>query len=401
MFSSRTAWNRTPTRLAARYAEFVAEGRGILDLTESNPTRCGFDYPAIGIRKAVSGTASTIYAPYPCGLPAAREAIARRWTDETGVPFDAGQIILAPGTSEAYAWLFKLLCSPGDEILAPAPSYPLLDFLARLENVRIRRYPLRLESRWHIERSDLERALTRRTRAIVVVHPNNPTGSFLCSDEIEMIETVCRDHGLAIISDEVFSAYRFKDGADVPPTLGGIESALVFCLDGLSKAAGLPQLKVSWIGVRGPADLQAEALARLEIIGDTYLPVSTPVQEGLGSLLEIGAGIRRQILARVRGNRAILHSARGSGAAWDVLPADGGWYAVIRVPRVLPEEDWALRLLDRDGVYVHPGHLFDFPQEAYLVVSLLPPADVFTQAVRRAADRIAETANARSPPQAP
>lgn len=396
MFSSRTAWNRKPTRLAARYGELRTAGREILDLTESNPTRCGFRYPAEGIRRAISRPGTLVYEPHPCGLRTARETIARRWTREAGVIFDPEEIVMAPGTSEAYAWLFKLLCAPQDDVLVPSPGYPLLDFLARLEDVRLRRYPLRLDCRWRIERDDLERAITPRTRAIVVVHPNNPTGSFLSRAEIAMLEDFCADRGLAIISDEVFAAYPFEDDARRLPTLAGVGSALTFCLAGLSKASGLPQLKASWIGVRGPGVHRAEALERLEIIGDTYLPVGTPVQEGLDALLDLGDSVRGQILERVRGNRAILNATRGSGAAWDVVPAEGGWYGVVRVPGILPEEEWALRLLEEDAVYLHPGYLFDFPGEAYLAVSLLPAPDLFREAADRLARRVAQFASEES-----
>jgi hypothetical protein len=382
MPSSRTSWDREPTALALRLAEIRAAGEAVIDLTESNPTRCGFAYPEEAILSAISGVDALRYEPAPLGLASAREAISRRCGG-----IDASRIVLSASTSEAYAWLFKLLADEGDEILVAAPSYPLFDFLAKLESVRLRRYPLVYDGRWRLEQGALERAAGPRTRAVVVVHPNNPTGSFLDGEEIDALRTFARRRDLAIISDEVFADYRFDDGPR-PLTLAGDVDALTFSLGGLSKAAGLPQMKLSWIVVSGAERLREDALVRLEVIGDTFLSVGTPVQAGIEDLLRAGDTVRAEILSRTRANRAALLSSRAADAPWECLHADGGWYAVLRVPRILSDEEWALLLLDRDRVHVHPGELFDFDREGHLVVSLLPPPGAFAEGIGRIARRI-------------
>jgi aspartate/methionine/tyrosine aminotransferase len=382
MYSGRTSWERETTGLARRLAELRAGGEAVIDLAESNPTRCGFAYPSDAIRAAIGGPGSLRYEPDPRGSLAAREAVARGYA---GIGPD--RIVLSASTSEAYAWLFKLLADEGDEILVAAPSYPLFDFIARLESVRLVRFPLLYDGRWHLAADEIERAAGPRARAIVVVHPNNPTGSFLNPEEIAALRGLAARRTLAIVSDEVFADYAFE-GAPEPRTLAGETEALTFSLGGLSKAAGLPQMKLSWIVASGPEALREEALARLEIIGDTYLSVGTPVQAALEELLASGESVRAQILDRVRGNRETLLAARAPDSPWECLRAEGGWYAVLRVPRVRSDEEWALLLLERDRVHVHPGSLFDFGSEGYLVVSLLPPPEVFREGIGRIAERI-------------
>jgi aspartate/methionine/tyrosine aminotransferase len=382
MYSGRTSWERETTRLARRLAEMRGAGEAVIDLAESNPTRCGFAYPSDAIRAAIGGPGSLRYEPDPRGSLAAREAVARRCD---GIGPD--RIVLSASTSEAYAWLFKLLAEEGDEILVAAPSYPLFDFIARLESVRLVRFPLLYDGRWHLAADEIERVAGPRTRAIVVVHPNNPTGSFLNPEEIAALRGLAARRNLAIVSDEVFAGYAFERAPE-PRTLAGETEALTFSLGGLSKAAGLPQMKLSWIVASGPEALREEALARLEIIGDTYLSVGTPVQAALEELLASGESVRARILDRVRGNRETLLAARGPDAPWECLHAEGGWYAVLRVPRVRSDEEWALLLLERDRVHVHPGSLFDFGSEGYLVVSLLPPPEVFREGIGRIVERI-------------
>ncbi|RPJ40840.1 MAG: pyridoxal phosphate-dependent aminotransferase, partial [Candidatus Latescibacterota bacterium] len=346
----------------------------------------GFAYPNEQILAAISEPRALRYEPDPRGLLSAREVLGRRLGG-----IDPSRIVLSASTSEAYSWLFKLLADEGDEVLVAAPSYPLFDFLAKLESVRLRRYPLHYDGSWRVDMDALARAAGARTRAIVVVHPNNPTGSFLDDEEIEALRALAAERFLAIVSDEVFADYRFDD-ASRPLTLAGESGALTFSLGGLSKAAGLPQMKLAWIVASGPAALRDEALARLEIIGDTFLSVGTPVQAGLEGLLSAGDAVRVEILARLRANRAALFEAAGRGAAWECLHADGGWYAVLRVPRVRSDEEWALDLLGKDGVLVHPGALFDFAGEGYLVVSLLPEPVSFREGIARLRGRIAEGA---------
>jgi hypothetical protein len=358
-----------------------AAGETVLDLTESNPTRAGFAYPREAILEALANPKGLVYDPDPRGLLSARRAIA---ASQGGI--DPSRIVLAASTSEAYSWLFKLLCGEGDEILIPAPGYPLFDFLAKLESVRLARYPLFYDGAWRLDIDAIARLAGPRTRAVVAVHPNNPTGSFLTHQEIDALRTLARERNLAIVSDEVFAAYSFTEEA-FSPTLAGETSVLTFSLGGLSKEAGLPQMKLSWIVASGPEALRDEALERLEIIGDTFLSVGTPVQAGIEPLLRAGESVRRMILDRVRANRDALLGARRAEDAWECLHTDGGWYAVLRAPRVMSDEDWALDLLESEHVHVHPGDLFDFPTDGCLVVSLLPPADRFREGIARISAR--------------
>lgn len=387
-FSSRTRWDRGLNPLAARLAERRLEGAEILDLTESNPTRADLAYPEQDILGAISRPTALRYSPDPRGILSAREAVAA-WVARRGRAVEPERIVLCASTSEAYAWIFKLLCEDGDEILTPAPSYPLFDFLARAEDVRLASYPLEYDGRWALHIDDLASRCGERTRGVIVVQPNNPTGSYLSPHEIARLGDHCAEAGLAIISDEVFSDYAFENIPGAMPSAIDLDGPLTFTLGGLSKAAGLPQMKLSWIIVGGPAAAREEALARLEILGDTFLSVNTPVQVGLERILEVGEQVGLQIKERVAGNRALLRLARPADAAWDILAADGGWYAVLSVPRVMTDEEWAVALLDRDGVYVHPGRYFDFVRDGFLVVSLLPRREVFIEGVRRIAARIA------------
>lgn len=380
-FSSRLTWNVPENRLSRALARRRAARLPILDLTQSNPTRAGFAYSE-RICAALADQRALVYDPHPAGSPAAREAIAA-WYARRGLAVDPADMMLASGTSDAYAWLFKLLCDPGDEILAPRPSYPLFEFLAGLESVRIVHYALVYDGRWWVDWDSLERTAGPRARAVVVVQPNNPTGSFLNREEIARLAAFCAAHGLAIISDEVFADYPLRE--EPPPLLCTQPAAPCFVLGGLSKAAGLPQMKLSWIVAGGPEGFRRAAVERLELIADTYLPVSTPVQCALPVLLEEGERVRDQILGRVRENYSWLTLRFGPGSPVSVLTTEAGWYAVLRVPRVRSEEDWCLELLER-GVLVQPGYFYDFSEEAYLVVSLLTPAPELAEGIERLAE---------------
>ncbi|MGD0200857.1 MAG: pyridoxal phosphate-dependent aminotransferase [Bryobacteraceae bacterium] len=381
MFSSRLDWDLRPNRISALIEAKRTAGAELLDLTESNPTRAGIAYPAEEILAALADPRSLVYEPSPAGLREPRAAVAA-YCAARGQEAPAERILLTSSTSEAYALLFKLLCDPGDEVLAPRPSYPLFEFLARLESVRVAQYSLRYHGRWEIDLDALERALTGRTRAVVVVNPNNPTGSFLKRRELARLAELCAARGVAIISDEVFSDYAFGADAERVVSLAGVEAALTFCLGGLSKAAGLPQMKLGWIIAGGPAELRARALERLELIADTYLSVATPIQHAAARLLAAGESVQAQIAARTRGNLDWLRGAV-SGSAIDVLDVEGGWYAILRVPRTRSEEEWALELLAGDGVLVQPGFFYDFEAEAFLVVSLLTRPETFREGIRR------------------
>jgi aspartate/methionine/tyrosine aminotransferase len=362
VFSSRLDWSFQTNRLSA----LRSTKRNVLDLTESNPTRAGLVYPEQEILSALSDPRALRYDPEPRGLLSAREAVARYYGD---VP--PSRILLTASTSEAYAYLFKLLCDPGDEILSPRPSYPLFEFLAGLESVRVVQYPLRYDGAWHIDFDALEKAITPRTKAIVVVNPNNPTGSFLKREEWFGLQGL----GIPILSDEVFSDYAFTPDPSRVESLTDATDVLTFSMSGLSKIAALPQMKLGWIVASGPN--HDAALDRLELIADTYLSVVTPVQIALPRLLDASVALRDQILNRTRANLALL---RGVTVP---LHVEGGWYATLQVPRTRTEEDWALDLLARRDVLVQPGFYFDFEQEAYLVLSLLTPPATFAEGLNR------------------
>jgi len=380
MFSSRLQWDAHPNRFSTLLESKKRTGAAVLDLTESNPTRAGLAYPAREILDALSDPGSLVYDPRPAGLEGAREAVAGHYRSR-GCNVPPERILLTASTSEAYAHLFKLLADPGDEILAPCPSYPLFEFLAALESVRIVPYPLAYHGLWSIDFDAIERSLTSRTRAIVLVNPNNPTGSFIKQDELARLAALASSRGVALISDEVFADYAFVADAARVPTLAAVTDALAFCLSGVSKICGLPQMKLGWVAAAGPGS--AEALARLEWISDTFLSVGTPVQHALPRLLQAGEAVRAQISQRTRANLEWLRGAIGGESTCQLLDVEGGWYATLRIPRTRSEEEWALALLERENVLVQPGYFYDFGSEAYLVLSLLTPAEAFREGIAR------------------
>lgn len=366
-FSSRLAWEARQNALSLLLGRKRAQAAEILDLTESNPTHTGLDYPADEILDAFSDARMLRYDPDPRGLASAREQVA----ELHGVP--AERVFLTSSTSEAYSWLFKLLADPGDEVIAPRPSYPLFEYLAALESVRIVQYPLAYHGAWAIDLEALERAITGHTRAIVLVNPNNPTGSYLKRGELERLIALCAQHSLALISDEVFSDYALTLPRDGIATLAQVEGAPVFCLNGLSKLTGMPQMKLGWILANHEA-----ARGRLELIADTYLSAGAPVQLALPKLLAMRPHIQRQILERLRTNLELLQ-ASGLGPRY----VEGGWYAIVQAPRTRSEEQWALDLLEQQNVLVQPGYFYDFETEPFLVLSLLTPERVFQEGVER------------------
>jgi aspartate/methionine/tyrosine aminotransferase len=418
VFSRRLQWDNPLNPLAALEQDRRATGAPLIDLTESNPTRVGLPYPERPLRDELARVPFAVYQPAPRGLLAAREAVAAEYA-RAGLAIDAERIVLTASSSESYGFLFKLLADPGDAVLVPEPSYPLFDYLARLEGVRPIGYRLIYDGSWRIDFDTLEAgyasgAAAGAIRAVVVVNPNNPTGSFIEEADLVRLAAFCERRTLAVISDEVFAAYRFghDDGqADMGadrvdperPGAGGgaapclatcptlVDRTLVFSLGGLSKSCGLPQLKLGWIVIAGPRDRAQAALARLELIADTYLSVGSPVQLALPRLFELGAGIRRMIQARVGANRARLSAALPSDSPCTLLPAQGGWTAILRVPSLAPagasDELWASTLLREDGVLIHPGYLYDMPPGAYLIASLLPRPEIFADGVARVVAR--------------
>jgi alanine-synthesizing transaminase len=391
-FSRRTGWDRSENPLAEELTRARAAGRALADLTESNPTHCGFGGGA-DLVALLGDPRGARYAPIALGHPDARAAVARYYEDR-GLAVPADRICLAASTSEAYGWLFKLLCERGDEVLVPAPSYPLFSFLAALEDVTLTPYPLTRAEGFRVDLAALEAAAGDRARAVVLVHPNNPTGTFLRRDEAAAIVRLARDRGLALVVDEVFGDY--PQGALPPdrrPSFAGEPEALTFVLSGLSKVTALPQLKLGWVAVSGPDALAAEAMGRLEVIADTYLSVSTPVQLALPEILARRGPLQAAIRARTAENLAALDAAitaAGNLAPVRRLAIDGGWYATLEVPRTRTEDAWVELLIREEGVIVHPGYFFDFAEEGYLVVSLLPEAEEFRAAVGKVVRRAAE-----------
>jgi len=381
MFSSRLPAVLRPNRIALAIDAAQRAGRPLIDLTETNPTRVGLPYPGEAILNALARPSVLTYEPTPHGLAAARSAIASYYASH-GVTVLPEQLFLTASTSEAYSWLFKLLCDPGDGVLVPRPSYPLFDHLAALEAVELATYPLRYHDGWYLDVDELRAAVRPRTRAMLIVNPNNPTGSFLSQNERDALVSIAAERQLALISDEVFADYAFAQDPGRVATLAGNRTALTFCMSGLSKLLGLPQLKLGWICVSGPPDLVREAKERLELVADTFLSVGAPVQHATPALLSMMGQMRDAILARVRRNQDALKRAL-SGSTASVLTSEGGWTAIVRVPGTRSEEDWVLALVEEDGVIVHPGFFFDLAGGTHVVLSLLCPADQFDDAMPR------------------
>jgi alanine-synthesizing transaminase len=380
-FSQRTNWNTAESELAHAHRKHVAAGLPIADLTASNPTKSGFAHPA-SLLDALTDRRALEYDPQPKGLLSARKAVCEYYAAH-GVALDPNQIVLTTSTSEAYSFLFRLLCDPGDEILVPQPGYPLFDFLADLDDVRLKAAPLVYENGWQIDAEGIRRAITPQTRAIVVVHPNNPTGHYTKPWEAEELAQICCEFGLSLIVDEVFLDYSFgaeaENFGDKPKSFArGIEGVPVYVVSGLSKIAGLPQMKAAWIVATGPN--REQALNRLEVIADTFLSMNAPVQLALPTWLGARAAIQEQIRQRVAANLATLDQAVAAVETVQRLKVEGGWYAVLRIPAIKPDEQAVLALLER-GVWVHPGYFFGMAESGWLVVSLLAPEAEFSNGV--------------------
>ncbi len=377
MFSRRTHWDRQANRLTRRVEARRASGKAFLDLTVSNPTECGFDYPEKEILSALSHHRALHYEPDPKGLISAREAICEYYR-EKGIGVDPNNVLLTASTSEGYSLVFKLLCDSAEGVLVPKPSYPLFDYLSQINDVNIRHYSLHYDGEWRL---DLDPEIVKGAKAIMVVNPHNPTGAFVKRDEHQWISRLAQEHGRALIVDEVFIDYPFRVDERRFGSTAGAAEALTFTLNGLSKLAGLPQMKLGWIVVSGPPPLVNEAVSRLEILCDTFLSVNSPVQVGLPELMKAGGRVRSQILDRVTANYRVLEEAAGDGPC-SVLGVEGGWYAVVRVPKTRSDEEWAIRLLEEAGVYVFPGYFFDFDLQTCLVVSLLASERTFAPSVQ-------------------
>jgi aspartate/methionine/tyrosine aminotransferase len=380
MFASRTNWNLAENRLAQALAEHRRVGRPLIDLTLSNPTEAGFSYNAQAIFAALQNPASLHYEPSSQGLLSAREAVANYYGMKKAA-VTPGDLFLTTSTSEAYSYLFRLLCNPGEEVLIPAPSYPLFEFLADLNDVRLVRYPLIYDHGWQVDFSFFDRAISPKTRAAIIVHPNNPTGNYAKPNEQAQLGDLCAKNNLAIIADEVF--LEFSHDGTPATTFAAQNSALTFSLNGLSKLCGLPQMKSAWIALSGPERLKADARKRLEVIADSYLSMNAPIQYALPALIEIRSQFQVQMLARAQANLVALDEQLRAQRNCSRLVCEAGWNVVLRVPATHSDEDPALELLQRQSVLVHPGHFYDFPQDGYLVVSLITPKMDFAEGVRR------------------
>lgn len=380
MFASRTGWDLSVNKFTTALEKHKKSGKQLLDLTASNPTECGFEYAADKILDALSSPAAMEYQPVAKGLLSARRAVAKYYREKS-IAVSEENILLTTGTSEAYSYIFRLLCEPDDEILAPRPSYPLFEFLANIQDVKLTGYSLVYDHGWQMDLSSVRAAIGPRTRAIIVVNPNNPTGSYVQPDELEELNKLCSEQDLALISDEVFHdfALRQRERTDFAAN----QDALTFTLSGLSKIAGLPQMKVAWMVVSGPDKLRKQAVDRLDVIADTYLSMSAPIQHALPQLLESRHGFQTQLKARLAANLAVLDKLLVQHHVCTRLEVDAGWYAILRVPAMRTDEDVTIALLEERGVLVHPGHFFDFEQDGHLVLSLMTGERDFAEGAKR------------------
>jgi aspartate/methionine/tyrosine aminotransferase len=378
MFSTRTNWNLTENPLSAALQRHRESGQSLLDLTASNPTDCGFQYAVHAMMRALCNPRTIEYNPDPRGMLTARDAVTEYY-GEKNIRVAPERLMLTASTSEAYSFVARLLCNPGDELLIPAPSYPLFDFLADILDVKLIRYPLIYDHGWQIDLHALTESVTPRTRGVIIVHPNNPTGHFAKPEEAAAINRLCVERQMAIIADEVFLDFSLEKSP--PFSFCSNQDALTFTMSGLSKISGLPQMKLAWLAVSGPQNLKREALARLEMIADTYLSMNAPVQLAAPVFLDMRHGFQQQLMGRVRRNLAELDRQLAEQKTCSRLVIEGGWYAIVRVPATSSDEDLALELLERRYVYVHPGHFYDFRQDGYLVVSLITPEKDFAKGI--------------------
>jgi aspartate/methionine/tyrosine aminotransferase len=382
MFSKRTEWTLTPNRFAQAQADVHAAGMDVLDLSLSNPTRAELHYDEEAILEALRQPEAMDYDPQPKGLLRSRQAVTHYYQQAHGLHGLAPEsVILTTSTSEGYSYVFRLLCNPNDEVLVPQPSYPLFEFLADLHDVTLAPYPLIYDGGWQIDFPSLYKAVNHRTRAVVVVHPNNPTGSYVTPAEVEGLNRFCVEYNLALIVDEVFLDYP-HDGVARSSFVANDE-VLTFTLSGISKISGLPQMKIAWIAASGPEERRREALARLDVIADTYLSMNAPLQLATPVLLDQRKGVQPLLLDRVRSNVRELDRQLAHQRTCQRLLVDGGWYVVLRVPALQSDEDLAIDLLRKVGVLVHPGHFYDFSSDGYLVLSLITTIETFREGVKR------------------
>jgi aspartate/methionine/tyrosine aminotransferase len=380
MFARRTNWNLAPNRYSLAVERARLRALPLLDLTASNPTTVGLHFERERILRALQHPQALEYEPASKGILPARQAVAAYYA-ERGIPLPPERIILTVSTSEAYSYCFRLLCDPGDAVLVPSPSYPLFEFLAGIQDVKLVPYELVYDHGWQIEFESLRHSITPRSRAIMAVHPNNPTGHFTQPWELERLNALCREHSLALVADEVFLDYSLT--GQLPLSFAANESVLTFTLSGLSKICALPQFKVAWIAASGPPALVQPAIDRLDVIADTYLSPNAPVQWAISELLQTRHAIQQQLRERAQCNLRQLDAQLATAKLTSRLALDAGWYAVLRTPATRSDEDVAIALLEQEGVLIHPGHFFDFPAAGYLVASLIAPEDDFREGIAR------------------
>ncbi len=382
MFSERTNWQLAQNRFTQAIEQARAAEKKLLDLSASNPTRIGLTYDAPTILTSLQSSQALDYDPQSKGILPARQAVANYYRDAHAIrDLDPERITLTTSTSEGYSFVFRLLCNAGDEILVPKPSYPLFEFLADLQDVKLVPYPLLYDHGWQMDFPSMEKVITRRTRAVVIVHPNNPTGSYIHPEEFELLNSFCRKHGLALIVDEVFLDYRIDDQPRA--SFAGNNDVLTFTLSGLSKISALPQMKVAWIVISGTAEQRAAAVGRLDVIADTYLSMNAPIQWAISTLLDQRHDIQKQLMGRVKANLTELDRRIAGQDICQRLCVEGGWYAILRVPVTCTDEELAIELVRDQSVLVHPGHFYDFPADGYLIISLIAKEDEFREGISR------------------
>ena len=380
MFSRRTRWNLETNPYSLAIQEHQRSGRELLDLSASNATAVGLQFDRSAILKSLGNPEALSYDPQPRGLYVAREAVSRYYR-ELGTELSPDRLILTTSTSEAYSYAFRLLCDPDDEVLIPTPSYPLFEYLAQIQDVKLVPYELVYDHGWQIDFHSLQQAATARTRAVILVNPNNPTGSYVKSHEFQQLNEFCREKSLAVIADEVF--FDFNLSGKSYPSFAGNRDVLTFTLSGLSKISGLPQMKVAWVAVSGPDELVTPSLERLEVIADTYLSMNAPIQHAVPELLEQRRTFQSQLTERLHNNMAELDRQLSTQTLCRRLEVEGGWYATLRVPVTRTDEQLAIELLQKEDVLVHPGHFFDFGFDGYLILSLMTPETIFAEGLRR------------------
>ncbi len=389
MFSERTNWKITPNKYSQALEAVRASGESLIDLTDSNPTECGLAYDSAAILEAFQNPNALRYEPDAKGLLSARTEVARYYQEDHGEAVDPQSLILTTSTSEAYSYVFRLLCNAQDEVLVPKPSYPLFDFLADLQDVTLIPYQLQYAHGWFVDFPSVLQAVTPRTRAILLVHPNNPTGSYIKNEEMRRLNELCHERKLALIVDEVFLDYAL--GVTRRKSFVANRDALTFTLSGLSKIAALPQMKLAWLATNGPEPLVREALGRLEVIADTYLSLGSPAQWAFAGLLEQRRSLQPQLMRRIAENWLALKDVVGDSACCKLLENEGGWYAVLQVAGAQSDEELAIELMQKAHVLVHPGHFYDFPSDRYMVLSLIAPQDNFRVGIARLLQQLSDS----------